>query len=109
MGSALPGRGRGYAYAFGAYSIWGLIPAYFKLVTAAAPLELMSHRVLWAFVMLLPIGWRLDRLAELRQALGSRAARLGLSASTLLIAVNWLVYIWAVFGGRIVEASLGYF
>ena len=102
-------RGRGYAYALGAYTIWGLIPAYFKLLTAAPPLELMSHRVLWAFFMLIPIAWHLDRFAELRLALRSPAARLGLSASTLLIAVNWLVYIWAVFGGRIVEASLGYF
>src|SRR5262245_17451448 len=109
MTSAGQGRGRGYAYALGAYSIWGLIPAYFKLLTRAPPLELMSHRVLWAFFMLIPIAWRLDRLAEVRRALGSPSSRLGLSASTLLIAVNWLVYIWAVFGGRIVEASLGYF
>ena len=109
MTSPASRRGRGYAYALGAYSIWGLIPAYFKLVTAAPPLELMSHRVLWAFVMLVPIGWRRDCLGELRQALRSRRARLGLSLSTVLIAVNWLVYIWAVFGGRIVEASLGYF
>jgi chloramphenicol-sensitive protein RarD len=102
-------RGRGYAYALGAYAIWGLIPAYFKLLTSTPPLELISHRVLWAFLLLLPVGWRRDRHAELRRALRSREARLGLSASTLLIAVNWLVYIWAVFGGRIVEASLGYF
>ena len=109
MTSPAQRRGRGYAYALGAYTIWGLIPAYFKLLTAAPPLELMSHRVLWAFFMLIPIAWHLDRFAELRLALRSPAARLGLSASTLLIAVNWLVYIWAVFGGRIVEASLGYF
>jgi chloramphenicol-sensitive protein RarD len=109
MTSAPPSRGRGYAYAVGAYTIWGLVPVYFKLVTRAAPLEVVSHRVLWAFVMLLAVGWRRDRYAELGRALRSRQARLGLSASTVLIAVNWLVYIWAVFGGRIVEASLGYF
>jgi chloramphenicol-sensitive protein RarD len=103
------GRGRGYAYALGAYAIWGLIPVYFKLVAAAPALELLSHRVLWAFAMLVPIGWRQDGLAELRRALRSREARAGLSASTVLIAANWLIYIWAVFGGRIVEASLGYF
>jgi chloramphenicol-sensitive protein RarD len=109
MTTGVAGRGRGYAYALGAYTIWGLIPAYFKLLSTARPLELMSHRVVWAFLMLIPVAWRLDRFAELRQALGSPAARLGLFTSTLLIAVNWLVYIWAVFGGRIVEASLGYF
>lgn len=102
-------RARGYACALGAYSIWGLIPVYFKLVAAAPALELLSHRVLWAFALLVPIGWHRDRLAELRRALASRQARIGLAASTVLIAVNWLVYIGAVYGGRIVEASLGYF
>ena len=109
MTSPPSGRGRGYAYALGAYTIWGLIPVYFKLVAAAPALELLSHRVIWALAMLVPIGWRQDRLAELRRALRSREARRGLSVSTVLIAANWLIYIWAVFGGRIVEASLGYF
>jgi len=103
------GRGRGYVYALGAYTIWGLIPVYFKAVSTAPALELLSHRVLWAFAMLLPIGWHQDRLVELRRALGSAEARLRLGLSTVLIAANWLIYIWAVFGGRIVEASLGYF
>ena len=65
MTSPAQRRGRGYAYALGAYTIWGLMPAYFKLLTAAPPLELMSHRVLWAFSMLIPIAWHLDRFAEL--------------------------------------------
>ena len=109
MTSPAAGRRRGYAYALGAYTTWGFIPVYFKLVAAAPPLELLSHRVLWAFLLLLPIGWRRDRLGELGRALRSREARRGLFVSTVLIAVNWLIYIWAVFGGRIVEASLGYF
>ncbi len=109
MTSPTAGRRRGYAYALGAYTTWGFIPVYFKLVAAAPPLELLSHRVLWAFLLLVPIGWRRDGLAELGRALRSGAARRGLFVSTVLIAVNWLIYIWAVFGGRIVEASLGYF
>ncbi len=109
MATKADASGRGYGYALGAYAIWGLIPAYFKLVVAAPALELLSHRVLWALVMLLPIGWRQDRLSELARALGQPRARLGLAASTVLIAINWLVYIWAVGSQRIVEASLGYF
>ncbi len=109
MTSPAAGRGRGYAYALGAYTTWGLIPVYFKLVAAAPPLELLAHRVLWALLLLVPIGWRRDGLSELAQALRSRQTRRGLLASTLLIALNWLIYIWAVYGGRIVEASLGYF
>jgi len=109
MSSPAASRGRGYAYALGAYSIWGLIPVYFKLLVAAPPLEVLAHRIVWAFVMLLPIAWHRDRLRELLRALRSSRARLQLSASTVLIALNWLIYIWAVFHGRIVEASLGYF
>jgi chloramphenicol-sensitive protein RarD len=109
MTAAGSGRGRGYLEALGAYTIWGLIPVYFKAVSSAPALELLSHRVLWAFAMLLPVGWRQDRLAELRRASASREALLRLALSTVLIAANWLIYIWAVFGGRIVEASLGYF
>jgi chloramphenicol-sensitive protein RarD len=103
------GRARGYAYALGAYTTWGLIPAYFKAVAPTTALELLAHRVLWAFLLLLAVGVRQDRLAHLRRAVLDRATLARLSLSTLLIAVNWLIYIWAVFGGRIVEASLGYF
>jgi chloramphenicol-sensitive protein RarD len=109
MTTPASGRGRGYLYAVGAYGIWGLIPVYFKALATVPALELLSHRVLWAFVMLVPIGWHGDRLAELRRAARSPATRRLLAASTLLIAANWLIYIWAVFGGHIVEASLGYF
>ena len=108
MSSPAASRGRGYAYALGAYTIWGLIPAYFKLLVGTPPLEVLAHRIVWAFVMLLPIGWHRDRLRELLRALGSPQTRLGLSASTVLIALNWLIYIWSVFHERIVEASLGY-
>jgi chloramphenicol-sensitive protein RarD len=102
-------RARGYAYALGAYGLWGLIPVYFKAVATTPALEVLAHRVLWAFVMLVGVSFYRDRLAELRRSFfdGGTVARLALS--TVLIAVNWLIYIWAVFGGRIVEASLGYF
>lgn len=104
-----PGHGRGFAYALGAYSIWGLIPAYFKAVGTTPALELLSHRVLWALVLLVGVGLHQDGLLELRGALSNHGALGRLAMSTLLIGVNWLIYIWAVFGGRIVEASLGYF
>jgi chloramphenicol-sensitive protein RarD len=102
-------RTRGYAYALGAYTAWGLIPAYFKAVAPTPALELLAHRVLWSFLLLLAVGVWQDRLQALRRAAFDRAVLARLALSTLLIAVNWLIYIWAVFGGRIVEASLGYF
>jgi len=102
------GRARGFAYALGAYTIWGLIPVYFKAVSSAPALELLAHRVVWAFAMLMVVSAR-QGLGELREALFSRRALARLAGSTILIAANWLIYIWAVFHGRIVEASLGYF
>src|SRR5262249_39776712 len=103
------GRGRRSLYAVGACAIWGPTPVSFRAPAPVPPLELRSHRVLWAFVLLLPIGFYDDRLAELRRAARSPDTRRLLAASTLLIAANWLIYIWAVFGGHIVEASLGSF
>jgi chloramphenicol-sensitive protein RarD len=107
--AADPARTRGFVYGLGAYGIWGLIPVYFKAMASAPALELLAHRVVWAFLMLLAVGLRQDGLRELRTALRDHRARMLLLGTTTLIAVNWLIYIWAVFHGRMVEASLGYF
>jgi chloramphenicol-sensitive protein RarD len=107
--SATSERTRGFAYGLGAYGIWGLIPAYFKAVAPVPALELLAHRIVWALVMLLGVGARQDGLRELRGAFRNRRALGLLLGTTTLIALNWLIYIWAVFHGRIVEASLGYF
>jgi chloramphenicol-sensitive protein RarD len=102
-------RGRGLAYGLAAYGMWGLIPIYFKVVSAASPLELLAHRVVWAFVLLLFVAGRLKLLPELRAAVRPGRTLALLGASTVLIALNWLVYIWAVVSGRILEGSLGYY
>ncbi|HEY7650040.1 MAG TPA: EamA family transporter RarD [Methylomirabilota bacterium] len=102
-------RTRGFVYGLGAYAIWGLIPVYFKAVASTPALEVLAHRIVWAFLMLLAVGLRQDGLRELRTALRSHRARTLLLGTTTLIAVNWLIYIWAVFHDRMVEASLGYF
>jgi chloramphenicol-sensitive protein RarD len=105
--SASPDR-RGLVYGLGAYGLWGLIPIYFKAV-ATPPVELLSHRVVWALAMLLLVCLRQSLFGEVRAAFRSRRSLALLCGSTLLIAANWLVYIWAVVNGRIVEGSLGYF
>jgi chloramphenicol-sensitive protein RarD len=85
------------------------MPVYFKSLAGVPPLELLSHRVIWAFTFLLPIGFHQDRLAGLRAALRTRRNLALLAATTTFIALNWLVYIWAVLHSRVVEASLGYY
>lgn len=91
-----------------AYGLWGLFPIYFKALWSVPPLEILSHRVMWALLLLLVMVRSRGSLPALRAALRGRSLLL-LAASGLMIALNWLVYLWAILTDRIVEASLGYF
>jgi chloramphenicol-sensitive protein RarD len=100
---------RGYVLGVTAYTIWGLFPLYFKAIQEVPALEIVVHRALWAalFGALLLSVWKHPRwLNELRDN-PRRFAILALSGA--LIACNWLVYVWAVNNGRMLEASLGYY
>ncbi len=100
---------RGYVLGLSAYLLWGLFPLYFKHLDSVPALEIVVHRVLWsalgAGLLLLvwrhPGWWR-----ELRAQPGRLAA---LVLSGLLIASNWLLYVWAVNNQHMLEASLGYY
>jgi len=99
----------GLAYALGAYLIWGLSPVYFKALSGVPPLEILSHRVAWSVALLAAaVAWS-GAFGELRRSLASRRALATLGVTTLLISANWLLYIWAVNSGHLLEASLGYF
>lgn len=99
----------GLAYALGAYLVWGLAPVWFKALRAVPPLEILSHRVAWSVALLAPALALSGGFGELARALASRRALLTLCATTVLISANWLLYIWAVNTGHLLEASLGYF
>lgn len=100
---------RGLAAAVSAYLIWGVFPLYWALLGHLPALEIIAHRVLWCAVSVsLWLFWSEGR-SWLRRALAGRQVGRLLIASSLLISVNWGVYIWAVTNGRVVDASLGYF
>lgn len=99
----------GVAYGLAAYLWWGFIPLYFKAVASVPPLEVLAHRVLWSLVFLGLILWARGRQRDFRRVLRDRRSLGLLAVTTVLIAVNWLVFIWAVFNNRLLEASLGYF
>jgi len=99
----------GLAYGIAAYGLWGFMPVYIKTVRAAPVLEVLSHRVVWALAFLLVLSSRRGELGALRSTLRSPRTLAALAASTTLIALNWLVYIWAVVNGRVLEGSLGYY
>jgi chloramphenicol-sensitive protein RarD len=92
-----------------AYMLWGLFPIYIKQVQHVSAMEIVLHRAVWslAFVTLL-LAWQ-RRFAWLPAALRSRRTMAVFALSTLLVSSNWLLYVWAVNEGRVLDASLGYF
>lgn len=90
-----------------AYLLWGLFPIYWKWLEHVPSLQVMSHRIVWCALFVCGYLFLVSGRSWLRQL--NRKLMLMLSASALLIACNWWLYIWAVSGGHIVETSLGYF
>ncbi|MFT3759758.1 EamA family transporter RarD [Thauera sp.] len=105
-------RRRGILATLSAFSIWGLSPLYFKAIGSIPPFEIVAHRILWSLLFLagllafLPFTGGFTRVREVCR----QARLLGLLVLTsLLTASNWLVFIWAIDAGRLLEATLGYF
>ena len=92
-----------------AYICWGLFPLYFKQLADIAALEVLVHRVLWSLVFLLLVLSARRQWAWLNQARRQPRVLGAFFVSALLLSVNWLIYIWAVTHGHVIEASLGYF
>lgn len=93
----------------GAYSFWGLVPIYFKLVAAAGADEIIAHRVIWSVGFLGLVLVIRKRRSVFRHIAISRKVALALMLSGALVAVNWLVFVYAVNSDRILSTSLGYF
>jgi chloramphenicol-sensitive protein RarD len=92
-----------------AFGIWGLYPLYLRRIASVPPLEVVLHRSAWSLVLLLVVLAVLRRwswLAGMRRQPRQLALFL---CSALLLSANWLVYIYAVVSGQVLEASLGYF
>ena len=100
---------KGFWYALGAYSIWGLFPIYWHWLHDVPALQILGHRIVWSFVVLAVVIFALRQWRAFRaEALKPRMVRIYFVAA-LLLAVNWLIYVWAINAGYVVETSLGYF
>ena len=99
----------GMLYAAGAHVLWGVIPIYWKQIEAAGAFEIVAHRILWTVVFTLVVIALQQRLGRLWAALCDPRAMLALAVSSLLISLNWGLFIWAVMENRIIDTSLGYF
>jgi chloramphenicol-sensitive protein RarD len=100
---------RGVIYGFLAYLVWGFFPIYFKALHGISPLEVVAHRIVWSLLFLLILAGVTGAWKEVRAAFGNRRVLLTLIGSTCLITVNWLVFIYAVGKGQVLQSSLGYF
>jgi chloramphenicol-sensitive protein RarD len=99
----------GVLYGLAAFGWWGFVAGYFKAVGHVPALEVLAHRVVWSLALLGGLILARGRGSALRALFRDRTALLLLCCTTLLIACNWLVFIWAVTHDRLLEASLGYF
>lgn len=100
---------QGIFYALGAYFIWGIAPAYFKLLQQVAPGEIITHRVIWSFFFMLLLLSVSRSWGNVKAIFKTPKKVLLLAVSATLVCSNWLIFIWAVNNQHILEASLGYF
>ena len=99
---------KGIWYGIGAYAMWGFFPIYWKLLHHVPALELLGHRIGWSFLFLMLAIFISKQGQEFRSLINRKTLGIYLIAA-LLIGVNWLLYVWAVNAGYIIETSLGYF
>jgi chloramphenicol-sensitive protein RarD len=92
-----------------AYVLWGIAPLYLKQLADVPALQVVAHRSWWSLVCVFALlAWR-RRLGAVWTALADRRTLAVFALSAALLSANWLIYVWAVGAGRIVDASLGYF
>lgn len=100
---------QGVLLALAAYFIWGIAPAYFKLIDFVPADEILTHRVIWSFFFMIALISLSHQWLQVKQLLHTPKKILLLALSAVLIGGNWLLFIWSVNNHHLLEASLGYF
>ena len=99
----------GLLYAALAFGVWGLYPLYLRQISSVPPIELVLHRSAWSLLLLLVLLTLLRRWSWLATLRHQPRQLMLFGCSSLLLTINWLVYVYAVMSQQVVEASLGYF
>ena len=102
-------RSLGLIFGLSAYLLWGLFPLYWPLLKPASAYEIVAHRAIWTLVFCLVVLAFHKKLRKTISRIREPKIFFGLLATSALISVNWIVYIWATNAGHVVEASLGYY
>ena len=100
----------GQIYGIFAFLFWGAVaPIYFKQVASVEPLEVLIHRIIWSFIILIPLLFITKEVYVYKTVIRDFKKLKYLIFSALFITINWLVFIWAVTNGKIMETALGYY
>lgn len=99
---------KGLILVFSAYALWGFFPIYFKFLHEAPALQIMAHRVTWSFIFLIFLIALRKEFSQIVKSLTKKII-LTYTMAGILLAINWLTYVWGVNAGFVVETSLGYF
>lgn len=92
-----------------AYGLWGFLPLYFQLLGDTPPLVILSHRILWSVPTVLILVLAAGKWSEFTGIFRNQRLLITLFISSIAIAANWTIYIWAVTNHRVLEGSLGYY
>lgn len=103
----------GSLYTIGAYVLWGFLPIYWKSLDHVSPGETLAHRIIWSFIFMFIIvlvtrNWQ-EFIDEWKALLRDKRKLIGISLATIVLSLNWLIFIWAVNSNHVVQASLGYY
>ncbi|MDP5031540.1 MAG: EamA family transporter RarD [Paraglaciecola sp.] len=99
----------GVLFALAAYAMWGFAPLYFKLLQALPAQEILMHRVIWSVLVLCILVIFTGKFTQVKIAAKNIKVMSILLLSGLLLAVNWLIFIWAINNGHLLDGSLGYY
>jgi chloramphenicol-sensitive protein RarD len=109
MTEELRTRRAGLMLGLGAYAIWGVLPLYFKAIDQVPALEIVCHRIVWSLLFLALLATLLRRWPGIRAAITTPRVLMTLVLTSLLIGANWLIWIYSVVSGHVLEGSLGYY
>lgn len=100
---------QGLLFGLAAYGMWGFLPAYYKLTDTVPADIVVSHRILWSVLFVGLFLFVRGRWGEVREVFRQPKVLMSLTASACFIAVNWLVFVWAIANNHVLDISLGYF
>lgn len=99
----------GLGYGLAAYALWGVIPLYFRALAEVSPIVILCHRIFWSALFLAAVISIRGEWKDVAPLIRNRRNIKMLAASAVLIALNWLLFIYAVSTHQVLQASLGYF